>query len=109
MKNARKLLKKAEEANTAFNLSVKNMTDELRKSLSGVEISCSSMFNVRYFDLTTDHYKAGNFCQDFKIELKACDKVPETEKEMLEQMKIMAKEKILIKNAISFMNEFLKD
>jgi len=110
MKKIRDLLKEAESARDMSNDCIANMVNEIKKQLPNIGISCSGMFGVRYFDITTDHYKASNFLEkSFKIELKSCDKMPETEDEMMTQMKMMAKEKIAINDAVQYMNKFLKD
>ena len=110
MVKVKKLLKEAETARDNFFNAVKELEDEILGKFEGINVNNKSYFGIRYFDITTKHYSASNFLEsEFKIEVVSCGFPPETEEEMLKQMKEMVKENQLIKEVISYIDMVLED
>jgi len=110
MKKAIELLKAAKLAKKEYDNSISLLEEEIMSILPNVKVSCSSIVNPKYFDLTTDHFEASNFLEkDFEVKTVACSDMPETEEAILQKMREMNKEKASLKDAIEIIEKLLKE
>ena len=89
----------------------KALIREVKKLLPGiVKVEHDTLFGARYFTVRTLHIKASNFLEEnFKTEVIACDKMPETENEIIDMARMMATERRAVADAVSIIINILKD